>query len=134
MAIEGTYEFVYVGEVGMGYGLFVVDAHGKTIGSDVFGGIYRGMLTEKEDGKLDCDIRHIVGPGIRLVQGTASQDAPYERAYNHTFPRNFGDGEAQVVSIPPGIVRMHIKRTTDDRADAARNGVSVTVNAQPHSR
>jgi len=126
MALDGTYGWVYCGEIGLGIGVFTVTG-GKVEGHDYSGGKYSGTANERPDGKITLTLSFEVQPGRGLVQGTAPQEVPYTRPINAELPPNFGDGAPQEIAVPPGVVTVMIKRLPNDFAPAATQGFTMTI-------
>jgi hypothetical protein len=125
MALDGTYGFVYCGDIGLGLGVFTVTG-GEVKGRDYAGGKYSGTAKEGPDGTITLALAFEVQPGIRLVQGTAPQDLPHTRQISTRLPPGFGDGEPKEIEVPPGVVTLMIKRIGEEYAPVATEGITVT--------
>jgi hypothetical protein len=127
-ASDGVFSFVYSGDTGVGMGVVVVEA-GRIFGRDFFT-TYDGTVEEQSDGKLKVSLTMTIPRGVTLVQGTSPQDVPHQRAVEHTFPPNFGDGEPQQIETGPGKVWVMIKRTPEDMTgfrEAAIHGFTLEI-------
>ena len=76
-------------------------------------------------GNLVVSFEMFVPAGIFLVQGTSPLDVDSTRARTITIPPDFGDGEPISIDLPPGILRLMIKRIPDDYARFA-SGFTIT--------
>jgi hypothetical protein len=112
--INGTYTFVYCGNVGIGIGIFQV-TDSKLVGTD-YGGInYRGTALESsETGEIHVEFTMSVPAGVPLVQGTTPLDLNVTRTGSFTAPPGFGDGQPFEVYVAPGNVKLMIKRVPDE--------------------
>lgn len=113
MSLDGYYGFVYCGAIDLGIGAFVVE-DGQVHGVDFAGGRYTGTVRENPDGTITVKAKFTVLPTMRLVQGVAQQDLPYDKFIDWTCPPLFGDGQPLNVSSPP--VTIMVKKLPADTA------------------
>ena len=126
MALDGTYGWVYCGAIGLGIGVFTVTG-GQIEGRDYAGGKYSGTAKERPDGRITIALTFEVQPGVALVQGTAPQDVARTLPIDVELPPNFGDGEPQKITVPPGVVTVMVKRLPDHFAPAATQGFTMEL-------
>jgi hypothetical protein len=111
--INGTYAFVYCGNVGIGIGIFRVTDAGL-VGTDYGGVNYRGTASETETGEIRVEFEMSVPADVLLVQGTSPLDFNVTRGGSFMAPPGFGDGQPFEVYVAPGNVRLMIKRVPDE--------------------
>ena len=124
--MNGTYSFVYSGELGVGIGVFhIVDS--QFVGASLAGGSYKGRaVVDEETGEIELSLNMEVPAGVSLVQGTGPQEMTYTKAVGIKAPANFGDGKPFEIYIAPGPVTLMVKRIPDDWAPLAY-GMTVQI-------
>lgn len=120
MTANGTYSFVFCGEVGVGVGILSIQDD-KLTGTDSGGGKYRGCVktkSEEEGFKVVFDL--FVPAGLSLVLGTSTQPLSYcKNNIEVDLRADFYNGEPIKVSVPPGEVTLMIRRISDEFAQYA---------------
>jgi hypothetical protein len=111
--INGTYAFVYDGNVSIGIGIFRV-TDSELVGTDYGGVNYRGTASETEAGDIRVELTMSVPAGVPLVQGASPVDLTVTREGSFTAPPGFGDGQPFEVYVAPGNVRLMVKRVPDE--------------------
>jgi hypothetical protein len=127
MNADGTFGFVYCGQIGVGVGVMVIK-NNMLKGADLSGGRYTGAVKELLDGggyTITYDM--FVPPNVFLVQGAAPQEMAHTRSgVTLDLPLDFDNGEPIKLVIPPGDVTLMIRRIPDEYAAYAR-GVKLTI-------
>jgi hypothetical protein len=115
--MNGTYGFVYSGARGVGLGIFTI-RDSVLIGSDTGGAKYSGRAVQDlATGEVTISFEMFVPAGTLLIQGTSEQDLNYTKSnLTLTLQRDFDNGEAMKVYIPPGNVNLMIRQIPDDYA------------------
>jgi hypothetical protein len=115
--MNGTYGFVYSGDRGVGLGVFSIK-DSVLIGSDTGGAKYSGSAVQNSaTGEVTMSFEMFVPAGTLLIQGTSEQDLNYTKTnLTLTLRRDFDNGEAIKVYIPPGNVNLMIRQIPDDYA------------------
>jgi hypothetical protein len=111
--INGTFAFVYDGNVSIGIGIFRV-TDSELVGTDYGGVNYRGTASETEAGDIRVELTMSVPAGVPLVQGASPVDLTVTREGSFTAPPGFGDGQPFEVYVAPGNVRLMVKRVPDE--------------------
>jgi hypothetical protein len=125
--MDGTYRFVYSGEVNVGIGVFVIKDN-VIKGADLFGTRYRGQIAkDPETGCLSVLLDMLVPAGTSLVQGSSFQELDRTKTEITLLLRpDFDNGKPIEVFISPGYVTLMIKRTLDAESIYA-DGFSLTA-------
>jgi hypothetical protein len=111
--MNGTYAFVFCGDVGVGIGIFKVDGS-DLVGADYGGVKYRGIVSQEPvTGEVKVDFEMFVPAGVNLVQGTSPLNFNATKRSAFTAPPNFGDGKPFDAYIAPGDVKLMVKRVPD---------------------
>jgi hypothetical protein len=115
--MNGTYGFVYSGARGVGLGIFTLRDSVLT-GSDTGGAKYSGhAVQDLPTGEVTMSFEMFVPAGTLLIQGTSEQEMDYTKTnLSLTLQRDFDNGEAFTVYIPPGNVNLMIRQIPDDYA------------------
>jgi hypothetical protein len=111
--INGTYVFVYCGNIGVGIGIFQITDAGL-IGTDMGGINYRGTASKTETEQIHVEFTMSVPAGVQMVQGTSPVDLNVARNASFTAPPGFGDGQPFEVFVAPGNVKLMIKQVPDE--------------------
>jgi hypothetical protein len=127
MSADGTYSFVYCGEIGVGLGVITIQ-NNILKGADVTGGRYSGVVSERPNAagyRVVYDM--FVPANVFLVQGTASQDVPHKRDdITLDLPPDFDNGEPISLIVPPGKITLMVRKISDEFAWYA-SGVKMTI-------
>jgi len=124
--MNGTYQFVYGGYIGLGFGVFRINGN-HLVGAHFPGGKYRGTVSKDSiTGKITVAFEMLVKAGVALVQGTSPLEFDSTRTGSFTTPPDFGDGELFKVYIEPGYITLMVKRLPDEYSSFA-DGMRVTI-------
>ena len=84
---EGFYRIDYVGTVGRGFGIIVLDTQ-VVVGTDMAGGLYDGTYQFNPDtNMLEAKIKVTIPAGAWLVQGIPAQDKKWNFEFEASFRR-----------------------------------------------
>jgi hypothetical protein len=127
MSADGTYSFVYCGEIAVGIGVVTIQ-DSILRGTDFAGGRYSGVVTERPNAagyRVVYDM--FVPANVFLVQGAAPLDISHTRGdVTLDLPLDFDNGEPITQIAPPGKITLMIRRIPDEFAWYA-SGVKVTI-------
>lgn len=122
--MDGTYGFVYCGDLGVGMGVFRI-AGSELIGCDLAGGRYRGQISNNPDGSSRLSYQMTVPRGVFLVQGLIPMDVPYTLSNVTDLPPDFANGQPIEIDFA-GSVTMMVRRIAGEYAPYA-DGMEVNV-------
>jgi hypothetical protein len=127
MSADGTYSFVYCGEVGVGIGVVTIQ-NNILKGADLTGVQYRGVVSELPNATGYRVVYNMSIPAdVVLVQGTAPQDISHKRGdITLDFPPDFYNGEPITLIASPGKITLMIRKISDDLAWYA-SSAQVTI-------
>jgi hypothetical protein len=118
--MNGTYAFVFAGEVNLAIGFLTVVGDHFT-GADCGGGRYEGTIAEESSGNLRLLFERFAPRGIA---GRSSAPMPPPARIELRMPPAFGDGQPIHLEVARDSVTMMVKRVPDRWASYAA-GISL---------
>jgi hypothetical protein len=126
MNADGTYVFVYSGDIGVGLGVISIQNH-ILKGADLAGGQYTGLISELPSAGYRVVFDMFVPANLVLVQGGSPQEMPYKRSgITLDLHTDFHNGEPIKLAVPPGNITFMFKRAPDELAPYA-SGMKVII-------
>jgi hypothetical protein len=133
MPAAGVYGWSYGGFIGVGSGMFKLDAAGNLRGMDLGGNHYWGTIIDRPDGQVDISVAFRIPAGGWLVTGTSPADIDQLRSFEGTGPANLGDGTPFQIAVGGAPVWLIVVRIADDQAAVIDQGMTITIAPVPLS-
>ncbi len=95
---DGFYTMTYVGAIGMGLGMLLLEG-GKLRGFDMRGGIYEGSYVRHPDGSVEVTALLHVPAGMETVTGLAAPDKTVLVPLGLRIPANLDEGATVPVTV-----------------------------------
>jgi hypothetical protein len=125
MAVDGVWGFTYVGEVGVGCGVFIVK-DGRFHGADTGGVDMEGTIVEDETtGELSISCLFKVPAGSFQVGGGSPMEVDSSHHRDFKLPRRFDELKPIDITFYPGKTLAIFKQIPDENAWLA-DGVVIS--------
>jgi len=105
---DGFYTITYVGVIGMGIAVFLVE-NGKLRGFDMRGGKYDGTYVRHADGSVDAKAALLVPAGFDLLSGLPPPDKDTLVPLTAHLPNNVSDGALVMITVADRQVEASFK-------------------------